>query len=370
MVDPHARRITRRTAVGMAIAAAPVTALLVPGARSGAAQDQIVVTMVTDTLGLGDQNFNDLAKRGLDAAVADFGVRGEVIESRDQAAYLPNLQQAAGQSDLTAAIGFLLVDAITAVAGEMPDENFLLVDAVVEAPNVASVVFKEHEGAFLAGLAAGLSTETNTLGVLGGMEIPPVIRYEVGFIAGVQSVNPDAEVIVSYVGNFDDVALGKELSLAMYNQDADIILAAAGKAGIGPFEAAKELGEGYWVVAADTDQSQLGAEHQLVVATKGVDTAVYTVTELVVNGSFQGGVLDLGLAEGGVGLESPGGFISDENLALIDRYRQAVIDGTIVVPADRDQLAAFTPVAPDALPGGGATPAASPMASPMASPTA
>ena len=357
----HAR-LTRRTAMGMALVATPLAATLAQLPQSARAQDEVVVTMVTDTLGLGDQNFNDLAKRGLDRAVEELGVRGEVIESRDQAAYLPNLTQAAEQSDLTVAVGFLLIDAIAEVSAAMPDENFLLIDAVVEADNVASVVFKEHEGAFLAGLAAGLSTETNQIGILGGMEIPPVIRYEVGFHAGVLSVNPEAEVSASYVGNFDDVALGKELSLAMYNQGADIILAAAGKAGIGPFDAAKELGEGHWVVAADTDQSQLGPEYQLVVATKGVDTAVYTVSEQVVNGTFEGGILDLGLAEAGVGLESPGGYISDENLALIERYRQAIIDGTIVVPADRDQLAAFEPTAPDALPAAGATPAATPAA--------
>lgn len=352
----HAR-VTRRTAIGAALAATPLAATFsfrVPGVL---AQDEIVVTMVTDTLGLGDQNFNDLAKRGLDRAAEELGVRAEVIESRDAAAYLPNLSQAAEQSDLTVAVGFLLIDAIAEVAAMYPDENFLLIDAVVEADNVASVVFKEHEGGFLAGVAAGLSTQSNNIGILGGMEIPPVIRYEVGFEAGIRSVNPDAEVTASYVGNFDDVALGKELSLAMYNQGADIVFAIAGKAGIGPFDAAKELGEGYWVVAADTDQSQLGAEFQLGVATKGVDTAVFTVSEQVVNGEFQGGIQDLGLAEDGVGFENPGGHVSDDVMALIDQYRQAIIDGTIVVPADRDELEAFTPVTPEEL-GAAATPEA------------
>ena len=351
-------RINRRTAMGLALAATPVAATLAAGARGALAQDEVVVTMVTDTLGLGDQNFNDLAKRGLDQAVEDLGVRGEVIESRDQASYLPNLTQAADQSDLTVAVGFLLIDAIAEVSAQFPDEYFLLIDAVVEEDNVTSVVFKEQEGAFLAGVAAGLSTESNQIGILGGLEIPPVIRYEVGFEAGVLSVNPEAEVTASYVGNFDDVALGRELSLAMYNNGADIVFAIAGRAGIGPFEAAGELGEGYWVVAADTDQSQLGAEHQLAVATKGVDTALYTVAEQVVNDAFQGGVLDLGLAEGGVGLEDPNGHLSDETLAVVDQYRQAIIDGTIVVPADRDQLAAFEMVAPDALPAAGASPEA------------
>ncbi len=350
-------RVTRRIAIGAALVATPLAATLsfkVPGVL---AQDEVVVTMVTDTLGLGDQNFNDLAKRGLDRATEELGVRSEVIESRDAAAYLPNLSQAAEQSDLTIAVGFLLTDAIAEVAGMYPDEKFLLIDAVAEADNVASVVFKEHEGGFLAGVAAGLSTETNKIGILGGMEIPPVIRYEVGFEAGIRSVNPDAEVTASYVGNFDDVALGKELSLAMYNQDADIVFAIAGKAGIGPFDAAKELGEGHWVVAADTDQSQLGAEYQLAVATKGVDTAVYTVSEQVATGSFQGGIQDLGLAEDGVGLENPGGHVTDDIMALIDQYRQAIIDGTITVPADRDELAAFTPVTPEEL-GAAATPEA------------
>lgn len=351
-------RFNRRTAMGLALAATPLAAAVAGTARGALAQDEVVVTMVTDTLGLGDQNFNDLAKRGLDAAVEDFGIRGEVIESRDQASYLPNLTQATQQSDLTVAVGFLLIDAIAEAAVQFPDESFLLIDAIVEAENVASVVFKEQEGAFLAGIAAGLSTESNQIGILGGLEIPPVIRYEVGFEAGVLSVNPEAEVTASYVGNFDDVALGRELSLAMYNNGADIVFAIAGRAGIGPFEAANELGEGYWVVAADTDQSQLGADRQLAVATKGVDTALYTVAEQVVNDSFQGGVLDLGLAEGGVGLENPGGHVSEEAMAVVEQYRQAIIDGTIMVPADRDQLAMFEPVAPDALPAAGASPVA------------
>lgn len=347
-------RITRRPLLA-AMAAAPLAGALsrVPAL----AQEPVVVTMVTDTAGLGDQNFNDLAKRGLDQAVEEFGVQGEVIESRDASSYIPNLTQAAEQSDLTVGVGFLLTEAVTEVANQYPDENFLLIDAVSESPNVQGVLFREQEGAFLAGVLAGLMTESNQLGVVGGIKIPPVVRYVVGFEAGARSVNPDVEVVVAYADTFGDPALGKELTLAQYNQGVDIAFPVAGATGIGSFEAAKELGEGYWVIAADTDQSQLGAEHQLGVSEKGVDTALYLAAQQVVEGTFAGGAQSLGLAEGGVGLGSPHESVPQEVLDTIAQYEQAIIDGVLTVPADEEQLAAFEPVAPDALGAAAATPA-------------
>ena len=353
-----------RVAFALMLMGGLVTAL---GASRAVAQDPIVVTMVTDTAGLGDQNFNDLAKRGLDQAAADFGIDPRVIESRDPSTYVPNLTAAAEQGDLTVGVGFLLTEAMDAVAPQFPDDYFLLIDAVSQAANVASVTFREHEGAFLAGVVAGLTTKTNKLGVVGGVEIPPVVRYAVGFEAGVMSVNPEAEVVVSYADTFDDPALGKELTLAQYNQGADIAFPVAGRTGIGSFEAAKEKGAGFWVIAADTDQSQLGAEYQLAVATKGVDTAVITVAEQVVNEQFQGGEQSLGLAEGGVGLTTPGNFVAPDVLAVVDQYRNAIIGGTITVPADEEQLAAFQPATPESL---GSSVAGTPAATPEATPAA
>ena len=197
---------------------------------------------------------------------------------------MPNLTQAAEQSDLTVGVGFLLTEAITEVANQYPDDKFLLIDSVSEAPNVASVTFREQEGAFLCGVVAGLMTKSNKLGVVGGIKIPPVVRYVVGFEAGAKSVNPDVSVVVAYADTFEDPALGKELTLAQYNEGVDIAFPVAGRTGIGSFDAAKEKGPGYWVIAADTDQSQLGAEYQLAVSEKGVDTAVFTVSQQVVDG--------------------------------------------------------------------------------------
>ena len=341
------KRITRRPLLA-ALAVAPFAGAIarVPGAS---AQDPVVVTMVTDTAGLGDQNFNDLAKKGLDRAVEELGVDGKVIESRDAAAYIPNLTQAADQGQLTIGIGFLLTEAITEVANQYPDGKFMLIDSVSDAPNVQSITFKENEGAFLAGVLAGLMTKSNKLGVVGGIKIPPVERYAIGFEAGAKSANPDVSVVVAYADTFDDPALGKELTLAQYNQGVDIAFPVAGKTGVGSFDAAKEKGEGFWVIAADTDQSQLGAEHQLAVSEKGVDTAVFLSAQEVVEGTFKGGATSLGLKEDGVGLGHPNEAVPQDALDIVAAYEQAIIDGTIVVPATEDELAAFTPVAIDAV---------------------
>jgi len=346
--------VLNRRSVVASLLAVPAAAAF--GVRLTRAQSQLTVTMVTDTAGLGDQNFNDLAKRGLDESAAKLGVKTAVIESRDQAAYVPNLTQAAESSDLTIGVGFLLTDAITEVAGQYADKKFLLIDSVSDAPNVASVTFKEQEGAFLAGVVAAKMTKTNKLGAVGGVKIPPVVRYVVGFTAGAKSINPDIDVIVAYADNFDDPALGKELSLAQYNQGADIVFPVAGKTGVGSFDAAKEKGTGVWVIAADVDQSQLGAQYQLAVARKGVDTAVFTVTKELVDGDFKGGPQTLGLKEDGVGLETPGNHVPQDVLALAARYKAAIIAGALTVPSTEDELKAFKPVAPDALPA--ASPAA------------
>lgn len=335
-----------------------MSAVIVP--VTTVAQDGPVVTMVTDTAGLGDQNFNDLAKRGLDRAAAELGIQPEVIESQEAADYVPNLTQAAEQSDLTVGVGFLLTDAITAVASQYPDDKFLLIDSAPteEVSNVTSALFREHEGGFLGGVVAGLMTQTGKVGILGGQDIPPVERYEVGFRAGILSVAPEVEVAVTYTDTFGDPALGKEQSLALYSQDNDIIFPIAGATGIGTFEAAKER-ENAFVIAADADQSHLGPEQQLCAVTKGVDTAVFTASQQIVDDAFEGGVLDLGLANDGMGLVTPGDYVPADVLAMVDQYRQAIADGSLTVPATRAELETFEPMA-----------VGSPTASPEASPAA
>jgi basic membrane protein A and related proteins len=357
--------ISRRTFAARAAALAatvPALSLVTRVVPEAAAQDPLVATMVTDTAGLGDQNFNDLAYAGGMQAATDFGAEFRVIESTDATSYVPNLIAASEQGGLSIGVGFLLTDAMNEVAAQFPDDAFLLIDSVSDQPNVESVTFKEEQGAFLAGVAAGLFTKSNVVGVVGGQKIPPVVRYAVGFEAGVKSSNPNCEVQVGYADTFDDPGLGKEMTLAQFNNGADISLPAAGRTGIGGYEAVKEKGAGFWVIGADTDQNHLAPGLQLGYVRKGVDTTVYKTIGEVQNGQFQPGAHNLGLeADNGIGFEDPYGVLPPEILAVVDQYRAAVIAGTIVVPQDEDQLAAFTPVPAESLPA---------VASPESSPSA
>ena len=341
-----------------AVAAVPMVGAAINLAPEAAAQDDaLVVTMVTDTAGLGDQNFNDLANAGGEKAAEDLGVEFKVIESTDATTYVPNLTAAAEQGQLSIGVGFLLTDAITEVANQFPDDYFLLIDSVSEAANVESVTFREEQGAFLAGVAAGLFTKTNVVGAVGGMKIPPVVHYLVGFEAGVKSANPDCEVQTGYADTFDDPALGKEMTLAQYNNGADISMPAAGRTGIGGFEAAKEKGEGFWVIAADADQDHLGPGFQLGYVVKGVDTSVYQTISEVAAGEFRPGAQTFGLEVSyGIDFADPYDRIPAEIMATVAKYKAAIIAGTIVVPTDEETLAAFEPVPADTLPEVEATP--------------
>ena len=351
-------RLNRRQLViagGTAAIAAPLLS------RVGAsAQDSITATLVTDTAGIGDQSFNDMANEGGTRAQDELGVEYNVLESQTAADYVRNLTDAAESGDVTIAVGFLLTDALTEVATQYPDARFAIIDSVVETDNVVSYLFREQEGAFLAGAIAALTTQTNTIGFVGGIRIPPVMRYEVGYVAGARSVNPDIEISIAYADDFEDPDTGKELSLAQFNAGADIVHAAAGRTGIGAFDAAIEKGEGFWVLAADRDQSSLGEDFQLAAVIKGIDVAVYDSIKSVQDDTFAGGVNNLGIADEGISLGAIHSSVPAETTAIIDAYAAAIAAGAIVPPVDDDTLAAFELVSPDAIPAGNATPVASP----------
>lgn len=347
--------INRRRLViagGAAAIAAPTFSL-----TGVAAQDAITATMVTDTAGIGDQSFNDMANEGGLRAQDELGITFNVLESQTAADYVRNLTDAAESGDITIGIGFLLTDALTEVAAMYPDHSFSLIDSEVQADNVVNYLFREQEGAFLAGVAAALTTQTDHIGFVGGIRIPPVMRYEVGYVAGAKSVNPDIVITIAYADDFEDPDGGKELSLAQFNAGADIVHAAAGRTGIGAFDAAIEKGEGFWVLAADRDQAELGADFQLAAVIKGIDTGVYDSIQSVQEGTFAGGTHNLGIADNGISLGAIHSSVSEENLAIIEAYSAAIAGGAIVPPVDDETLESFELVSPDAIPAGEATPA-------------
>ena len=354
-------KITRRRLTTLSLAGTAAVVVLPFRSHGALGQADVVMTMVTDTTGIGDGNFNDLANKGGTEAAKELGFTWRAIESIDASAYVPNLTAAAEQSELTVGVGAFLTDAITEVANQFSDKKFLFVDQVSDAGNVRSVTFQENEPAFLVGVVAGKVTKSNKIGIVGGQRIAPVIRYEVGFVAGVKSVNPAAEVSIAYVDSFGDPAKGKELAVAQIDQGADIIFPIAGGSGHGCNQAVAEKGEGYWIISGDTTQDKDAGGRELCVAQKGVDFVVYQGCRDTIEGKFEPTTVNYNLKSGGVSLQSTAGRVPEDVLALARGYEKLIVDGALVVPADDDQLKAFTPPPPPE-PVVEASPAASPTA--------
>lgn len=313
------------------------------GGQAGGAP-AIKVGMVTDVGGVNDNSFNQSAWEGLQKLRTDMGWPEDnvkYLQSTGDADYIPNLTQFVKDGwDLTWGIGFLMGDHVKKVAEENPNAKLAIIDAVVEAPNVESVLFKEHEGSFLVGVVAASMTKTNKIGFVGGMDIPVIKRFEAGFVAGVKAVKPDAEVIVVYTGAFDKPDLGKSAASQMFGQGADIVFHAAGSTGDGVFNEAKDRkskGENVWVIGVDKDQSlTFGKDVTLTSMMKRVDEAVYRVSKDLAEGKFEGGkVVELGLAENGVGLpETSKDTVPADVLKVVEDYKQKIISGEIKVPQE------------------------------------
>lgn len=302
------------------------------------------VGMVTDVGGVNDNSFNQSAWEGLQKLRTDLNLpeaNVNYLQSTTDSDYVPNLNQFVKDNwDLTWGIGFMMGDHMKKVADENPDAKLAIIDAEVDAPNVESVLFKEHEGSFLAGVVAAKMTQTKKVGFVGGVEGPVITRFEVGFEAGVKAVDPSIEVIKIYTGFFDKPDEGKSAAAQIYGQGADIIFHAAGQTGDGVFNEAKDRkskGENVWVIGVDKDQSlTFGDEITLTSMVKRVDEAVYRVSKDMIDGKFEGGkVVWLGLAEDGVGLaETSSKNVPEDVLKLADEYKQKIISGEITVPAE------------------------------------
>src|SRR5690606_20435883 len=334
-------------------------------------------------------SFNEGTWRGVERAQQDLQAEGyevEVVEfegSPDTAAEGQRRIALEG-AELIVAPGFLQADAITAVASEFPDTSFVIIDAVSEGDNVRSVLFKEQEGSFLVGYIAGTLTRTGTVGFVGGMDVPLIRAFDLGYQEGVKAACADCTIISNYVGvtpdAWNDPARAKELASTQNAQGADIIFAAAGASGNGvidyvnetqcfspsnvrdtPIDAQLEnipVSDAYASACTgdakpiffigvdsnqnfrgDTDSNPSTLNHGLTSMLKRVDVASYTAAMDVVNGTFTGGLQNLGLAEDGVD------FALDEyNEALIpaalvdevNQIKQQIIDGEIQVTDYRD----------------------------------
>ncbi|WP_375295543.1 MULTISPECIES: BMP family lipoprotein [Paenibacillus] len=308
-----------------------------PAAGNASAANNVSIGMVTDIGGVNDNSFNQSAWEGLKAFSAAKDAKVDYLQSQSDADYIPNLNQFVkdGRS-LTWGIGFMMGDAVKQVADQNKSAKLAIIDAVVDAPNVESVTFKENEGSYLVGVVAGLMTKTGKIGFVGGSEIPVIKRFEIGFTEGVKAVNPSAKVVINYTGAFNAPDQGKATAATMYNDGVDIIFHAAGSTGDGVFNEAierKKKNKDIWVIGVDKDQSlTFGNEVTLTSMVKRVDHAVNQISNQVAKGEFKGGIQELGLAENGVGLPENNPNIPEDVLKKVQDYAVKIVHGDIQVP--------------------------------------
>lgn len=324
--------------VALNLALFAVGAVVSRGQRTGAG---LRVGLVFDVGGLGDKSFNDSAHQGLVRARTELGARVRYIEPGDGSDGESALRILARQGNaLVIGVGFIFTDDMKRLAAAFPEVKFACVDysATDTPPNLVGLRFREHEGSFLVGAIAGLTTKTKHVGFVGGMRIPLIRKFEAGYLAGVKHVCPGCEVTSAYAGTtskaFADPTTGKELAMAQYRRGADIIFHASGKTGDGVFKAARQLGK--LAIGVDGDQFDEAPCCVLTSMIKRVDVAVFETVRELQRGRFRSGVREFGLAEGGVD------FIYDDNnrkllrpevVARVRELRQQIIDGAIVVPS-------------------------------------
>jgi basic membrane protein A len=315
-------------------------------ARSANTGDRVHVGIVFDAGGKDDRSFNAAAWSGVSRAAKDLPIVLRDAEPGDPNSVEPALRAFAERGyDLVIGVGFSQTPIVEQVARDYPDLDFAIVDGVSQLPNVASLIFKEHEGSFLVGMIAARKSKTGVLGFVGGMDIPLIHKFEVGYEEGARAVNPDIRVIQNYVGvtesAWNNPGKGKELSVAQIGKGADVIFAAAGNSGLGAFDAAEQYGK--FVIGVDSNQNWVKPGHVLTSMVKRVDNAVYQIVRDRVEGRFQGGIHVYGLENEGIGYamdQYNAKLIPPDVIREVEEAKKKIIRGEIKVT---DAMAAPPP---------------------------
>lgn len=290
--------------------------------------------------GLGDQSYNDLANRGFESALAETGMSGTTIESDDVVGQGEQLLRRAGQTgiNLVVDLEFSHNEVIGKVAQDFPDSSWVIFNAESEGDNVASVLFQEQEGSYLAGALAAMQT-TNTdnpkinadkvIGVIGGTAGVGIDKFLVGFMQGAKDVDPEVEVLTAYSNDFADPAKGQQLAQSMFERGADIVYSVAGGTGAGVIQAAEEAN--HYAIGVDDNQDDAAPGFVLTSVLKRTDLAVESILNDYAAGDFPAGeTVTFGLKEDAVGLtdfEHTKDAIKPETLTKVDELRQSIIDG-------------------------------------------
>lgn len=305
------------------------------------------VGIVFDKGGKDDKSFNASAYRGLKQAEDKLGIESKWVEASDDHAFEPMLRQFARKGyHLIIGVGFSQAQAIKKIAAEFPQKQFVIIDTRVDAPNVRSLVFAEHEAAFVVGAIAALRSKTGAVGFIGGMDVPLIRRIELGYKAGVAHINKTTKVISNFVGvtaeAWNNPPKAKELGLSQFSSGADVSFAAAGASNLGVLDAAEEMsargakGEPkYLAIGCDSNQNGIKPGYVLTSMLKNIDVAVYKTIEDAKAGKFVAGPVEFSLANGGVdyALDTHNDkLVTPAMRQTIDQIKTAIIAGKITVP--------------------------------------
>ena len=314
---------------------------------------KIKVGIVFDIGGKNDRSFNAAAWEGVKRAQADMNICLYDVEPGNPTSIEPAMRAFAERNfDLVIGVGFAQSPIMQKVATDYPNIKFAIIDGVImeadgKTPksNVASLVFREHEGSYLVGMIAASKSKTGVLGFLGGMNIPLIHKFETGYEEGARSVNPNVTVLQSYVGSSDSAwnnpGKGKELALSEIEKGADVIFTAAGNSGLGAFDAVEQYGKdpktgeaNKFVIGVDSNQNMVKPGFVLTSMVKRVDNAVYDVVKEVYEGKFEGGFHSFGLDKDGVAYamdDNNKDLIPPDVIKRVEQAKQEIIDGQIKV---------------------------------------
>jgi len=287
--------------------------------------------------GLGDRSFYDSAHEGVERAKNELGIEYKTYECRNDASlFNDQLVQASQYASIVAVVGYEFYDVVQEIAKEFPDVYYIYVDNEIEGiDNLITISYAENEGSFLAGALAAMLTKTNIIGMVGGMDLPVIRNFQVGYEAGAKYINKDIKVETIFAEDFEDPAKGKECATALYSRGADIIFQVAGKTGEGVFEAAKEQGK--FAIGVDTDQRYINPDVIVASMVKKVGQSIYDTIIKIQNDEIEKGkVIFYGLKEDGVGLaygtDDMKQFVTDDMKDKLDEIKELIINGEIEVP--------------------------------------
>ncbi len=309
------------------------------------------IALVTDIGGLNDNGFNHLAYTGYLKAQKQYGFASKVIQTQSQNDYVNNLTEAAQAADLVIAVGFLMQTPLDQVAKEYPTKKFAIVDGCATLangncdplPNVAPLYFKEQEAGCTVGAIAGQMEVdgpskvphllgANSVGVVGGLSIPPVNRYIAGFDYCIKMVDPNVKINLTYSQDFSATAKCKDDALSQINQDkADIIFQVAGGCGVGALDAANQ--KGVYGIGVDANQNYLYPQTVITSALKRVDVAVYDTIDSFEKGQFTNNPPRFDMAHNGVGYATPNSAVPADAVAKAQQFQQEILSGQLTPPA-------------------------------------